>query len=107
MKAADAACQSARDTLEAFLGLHVGIEGRASLFPAQADTVALFHNWPTTPQRPIDGGTLEPLVQPYSALWNRLAVDADAELEAPFIAPPTPDLVTAMLRDRAKRMLGV
>ncbi len=107
VKAADAACQSARDTLEAFLGLHVGIEGRASLFPAQADTVALFHNWPTTPQRPIGGGTLEPLVQPYSALWNRLAVDADAELEAPFIAPPTPDLVTATLRDRAKRMLGV
>jgi len=106
VKAADAACQAARDEMEAFLGLHVGIEGRASLFPVRADTVELFHNWPTTPQRPIGGGTLEPLVQPYSALWNRLAVDADAELEAPFIAPPTPDPVMATLRDRAKRMLG-
>jgi len=106
VKAADAACQGARDTLEAFLGLHVGIGGRTALFPSLPETVALFHTWPTTPQRPIGGGTLTPLTQPYTALFARLATDADAELELPFVAPPTVDAVTLTLRDRAKRMLG-
>ncbi len=144
VKAADAACQGARDTLEAFLGLHIGIGGRTALFPSLPETVALFHAWPTTPQRPIGGGTLipkladqnpsrfhphcdalepphrardlhgfwsvslgiTPLTQPYTALFARLATDADAELELPFLAPPTTDPVVTTLRQHAKRLLG-
>jgi len=101
VKAADAACQAERDVLEAFLGLHVG----SSLFPAAPDAVVLFHTWPTTPQRPIGGGALTPLVQPFAALFAKLGTDADAQLDQPISAQP-PDPVLAMLKTGARRLMG-